>query len=104
LTPFAATSAVASSEAARGKSLEVILGASSVAGSPGATLAIAVPEVTINGRSEPASTEPIASMTRRSVSQFAANFEKSWLNARWMTPSEREAPSFRLSGSSIDPR
>ena len=37
-------------------------------------------------------------------SKFAANCEKSWLKARWMTPSERAAPSFRLSGSSIDPR
>jgi len=27
-------------------------------------------------------------MARRSSSQFAANFEKSWLKARWITPSE----------------
>ena len=100
----AAASAAASSEAARGKSLEVTLGASSLASSPGGTLAIAVPEVTISGRPEPARTEPSVPMTRRSVSQFAMNCEKSWLNARWTTPSERAAPSFRLSGSSIDPR
>ena len=84
--------------------MSVIGGASSVAGWPGGTLAIAVPEVTIKGRPEPARTEPSASMTRRSVSQLAANCEKSWLKARWMIPSERAAPSFRLSGSSIDPR
>lgn len=31
-------------------------------------------------------------MARRSVSQFSANFEKSWLKAVWMTPSEAAAP------------
>ena len=41
--------------------------------SPGGTLAIAVPEVTISGRPEPARTEPSVPMTGRSVSQFAAN-------------------------------
>jgi hypothetical protein len=58
-------------------------------------------DVTINGRSE---TEASALMTRRSSSQFATNFEKSWLKARWMTPSDRAAPSLRLSISSSDPR
>ncbi len=54
---------------------------SSVARRPGVK-AIPVPEVTIKGRSEPASAEPSASMARLSISQFAANFEKSWLKAR----------------------
>ena len=44
-------------------------------------LAIPVPEVTINRRSVPASAEPIASMACRSISQFATNFEKSWMKA-----------------------
>ena len=100
----ALAAAAASSDAARGNSSEVIAGASSVARAPGGTLAIAVPEVTIKGRREPARTEPSVSTTRRSVSQFAANFEKSWLKARWMIPSDRAAPSLRLFGSSIDPR
>ena len=52
---------------------------SSVARRPGATSP--VPEVTIKGRSEPVSAEPSASIARRSVSQFTANFEKSWLKA-----------------------
>src|SRR3984957_16357069 len=77
LTPCVeAAAAAASSDAARGNSLEVIAGASSVAGVPGGTLAIAVPEVTIKGRCEPARTEPSASTTRRSVSQFACELRE----------------------------
>jgi hypothetical protein len=67
-------------------------------------LAIAVPEVMTSGRAEPLSTDASAAITARSSSQFCTNREKSWLNARWMTPSDRAAPSFRLSGSAIDPR
>ena len=52
---------------------------SSVATRPGAMSN--VPEVTTRGRSEPSSAEPSASMARLSISQFAANFEKSWLKA-----------------------
>src|SRR6202008_2887387 len=63
----------------------------------------------MNGRSEPVSTEPIASMARRSISQLATNFEKSlpnasWLKARWITPSESAVPLRRLSRSSSEPR
>ena len=58
----------------------------------------------MSGRSEAARTEPSASITRRSSSQFAGYVEKSWLKAKWMTPSDRAAPSLRLSRSSIDPR
>ena len=39
----------------------------------------ATPEVTSSGRSEPFSAVPSASMARRSLSQFALNFEKSWI-------------------------
>src|SRR5712692_3186735 len=40
-----------------------------------------VPEVTIKGRSEPASAEPRVSMACLSASQLAAYFEESWINA-----------------------
>ncbi len=43
--------------------------------------AIAVPEVTIKGRSEPARAEPRASIARLSISQLSSNFEKSWMKA-----------------------
>ena len=46
-----------------------------------------VPEVTIKGRSEPASSAPRASIARLSISQFSLNFEKSWMKAVWITPS-----------------
>src|SRR6185437_8275598 len=55
------------------------------------------------GRPEPVSSLPIASMARRSAALLSANFEKSWLKARWMTPSARAAPCFKTSVSSIDP-
>ena len=35
----------------------------------------------------PASTSPITSMARLSICPFSANFEKSWMKARWMVPS-----------------
>jgi len=74
------------------------------AGRPGTVLARPVPDVTISGRFDPASTEPSAWITGRSSSQFWTNLEKSWLKARWITPSDLEAPSIRLSGSAMDPR
>ncbi len=43
-------------------------------------------------------------MASRSSALFAANFEKSWLNAVWITPSAPAAPLRRLSRSSSDPR
>jgi hypothetical protein len=49
-----------------------------VARRPGPEFAIPVPEVTIRSLSEPASTEPKASMTRRSASQFAAIGSIKW--------------------------
>ncbi len=70
----------------RGITSEPRVGLSSLAGWPGMVLAMPVPEVTTNGRPEPASAAPRAAITRRSSSQLAANREKSWLKARWMTP------------------
>ena len=72
-------------------------------GRPGDCLAIPVPEVTKSGRSEPDSAEPRVWMTLRSASQLAANLEKSWLKARWMTASHFPAPVRRESRSSIEP-
>src|SRR5450830_898565 len=43
-------------------------------------------------------------MASPSASQFATNFEKSWLKAVWMTPSDMAAPRCRLSRSSRSPR
>ena len=43
-------------------------------------------------------------MARLSISQFAANFEKSWMKAVWITPSDAAAPLRRLSRSSRSPR
>jgi hypothetical protein len=48
-----------------------------VAVRPGARSA--TPDVTSSGRSEPSSAEPSASIARLSISQFSANFEKSWM-------------------------
>ncbi len=75
--PCAATDAAASSEAARGTTFELTGGSFSVRSWPDPAFPIPVPEVTINSLSELASTVPKASMTRRSASQFAANFVKS---------------------------
>src|SRR5271154_6599767 len=50
LTPLAATSAAASSDAARGKSLEATLGASSLARAPGGTLGVRGPRGHEGGR------------------------------------------------------
>ena len=50
---------------------------SSVATFPG--VRSPVPEVTINGRGEPASSAPRASIARLSISQLSANLEKSWM-------------------------
>jgi hypothetical protein len=58
------------------------VGPSSVEGLPSTLAAIAVPEVTTNGRFEPTNTSPMASIALRSSSQFFWNCEKSWLNAR----------------------
>jgi len=44
--------------------------------------AMAVPEVTTNGRFEPSTTSAMASIALRSSSQFFWNCEKSWLKAR----------------------
>ena len=65
---------------------------SSVAGTPGPALPMPVPEVMISGRSEPASTSPIAWMTRRSFSQFSTKRENAWSKAVWMTASASAAP------------
>ena len=62
-----------------------ITGSFSVASRPGATSS--VPEVTMNGLSDPASSSPMASMACLSSWPFSANFEKSWMKARWMVPS-----------------
>jgi hypothetical protein len=40
----------------------------------------------------PSSTSPIASMARLSICPFSANFEKSWMKARWIVPSVSFAP------------
>ena len=77
---------------------------SSVAARPGPALPIPVPEVMTSGRPDPASAAPSASMARLSLSQFAANREKSWSKAVWITPSDTAAPLRRLSGSSRSPR
>ena len=50
-----------------------------------------------NGRSEPTSTSPIASIARRSFSQFATKLEKSWSKAQWITAYDFAAPLRRLS-------
>ena len=63
-----------------------------------------VPEVTIKGRSG-ARGNGAKRLNDASIrSQFAANFVKSWMKARWITPSAPSAPLFRLSGSSSEPR
>ena len=64
----------------------------------------ATPDVAISGLPEPASVSPSASMARLSIALFSANFEKSWMKAQWMTPSDPAAPRLRLSTSSSDPR
>jgi len=46
----------------------------------------------------------MASMARLSIWPFSANFEKSWMKARWMVPSVSLAPLRRLSRSSSAPR
>lgn len=61
------------------------------------------PDVTSNGRSEPSSALPSSSITRRSCSQFSANFEKSWLNAVWITASADFAACSSMSASSKEP-
>ena len=57
-----------------------------------------VPEVTMNGLSVPASTSPMASMAVLSIAPFSANFAKSWMKARWITPSIplRRAQAFEI--------
>lgn len=102
-TPRSAHARVASSEGMRGTAAG---GASrSVPNRPGATIAsIRLPDVVTNGRPDPASTAPIASITWQSRSALAWNVEKSCLNAVWMTPSHAAAPSRRLSRSSRSPR
>ena len=62
-----------------------------------------IPQATTNGRPDPERTAPIASMARRSVAAAAGIWEKSWLYARWITPSAPAAPFARLSGSSSEP-
>ena len=80
LTPRVVNSFTAASEAARG--FHEAVAPSSVDGLPSTLAAIAVPEVTTNGRFEPSSTSPIASIALRSSSQFFWNCEKSWLKAK----------------------
>ena len=103
-TPCALAAALAaSSEAARGCVSAPTVGWSSFAGWPATVLAMPVPEVTTSGRSEPASAPASASMTRRSSSQFCTKREKSWLKARWITPSARSTPARRLQAPSRVP-
>jgi len=75
---------------------------SSVANSPGEIMA--TPEVTISGLFVPSMTSPIASMARASIWPFSTNFEKSWMKARWITPSASFAALFKLSRSVRSPR
>ena len=77
---------------------------SSVLGRPATPAAMPVPEVTTRSFPVPASASPRASIARRSCSQFSANFEKSWLNARWTTASAAWAPLVSASGCSMSPR
>ena len=53
----------------------------------------------MSGLFVPSSTLPIASMARLSIWPFSANFEKSWMKARWIMPSASFAALFRLSRS-----
>jgi len=55
------------------------------------------PELTIKGRSEPASEVPRAAIARFSSSELFFQFAESWLKAQCITTSEWTAPLRRLS-------
>ena len=63
-----------------------------------------VPEAMTRGLPEPSSAPPIVSMARRSAVTDASKSVKSWMNARWMTPSEPLAPARKVSRSFRSPR
>ena len=100
-TPRSAKAIAAFSESIRGPAGNV---SSSVASRPSTNATMRVPDVPTKGRFEPARASPIASTPRRSVSAEPRKSLKSWLKAKWITPSEAAAAACRPSRSSRSPR